>query len=270
MSAIHRALRDPLVHFLIAGAALFAFFAWRGTEVDPASRSITVTREAQAGLSLQFERAIQRPPTDAELDGLVDRWVRDEVLYREAIRLGLDQEDAVVRRRLAQKMDGLAGAEAETERPSEATLDAWLAENPERFAADVSYSFDQLWFDSEEAANAGLEAAQGGAAWQQLGREISLPASAENVAKRSLEAQFGEEFIAGLSELEPANGWSGPITSGFGWHVVRLRERTLGDVPPLDEIRGRVEDDWRTVTIAERRERGYQVLRDAYDVTVEE
>ena len=99
--------REPLVHFLVAGALVFAFFALRGNEVDPASRVIDVDRETQAQIALGFERMMSRPPTDAELAGLIENYVHDEVLYREAIRLGFDRDDAIVRRRLAQKIHGL-------------------------------------------------------------------------------------------------------------------------------------------------------------------
>lgn len=269
MSLVKRWMRDPLVHFLIAGAALFAFFAWRGGEVDPESRSITVTSEVQAALAMQFERTIQRSPTDAELDGLIDRWVRGEVLYREAIRLGLDRDDAVVRRRLSRKMDGIAGAEAETESPSEATLEQWLADNPEQFAVGTTYDFDQLWFAEETAARNALNVLNGRDNWQGLGGDISLPSTMTAEEAQEIEARFGAEFIAQLAVIEPDGKWTGPISSGFGWHIVRVHKKEPGDVPPFADIRQRVEDEWRTATIGARREAAFQLLRDAYTVSVE-
>lgn len=262
--------RDPLVHFLLFGAILFAFFAWRGEEADPESRTIDVTREVQAALALQFENVMQRSPTDAELDGLVDRWVRDEVLYREALRLGLDQDDAVVRRRMARKMESLASAEAETAAPSDAVLEQWLAENPERFAEDARVSFDQLWFESESGARSALPRVEDSVGWQDLGGSISLPATVEDESVRAIEARFGSSFADGIADLEPSDGWSGPVASGFGWHLVRLRERDVGEAPPFADVRDRVEDEWRSATIAERRERAYGLLRDAYQVNIAE
>ena len=266
---MQRWARDPLIHFLIAGAALFAFFALRGAEVDPESRTIEVTRDVQAGLAMQFERAIQRPPTDAELDGLIDRWVRDEVLYREAIRLGLDRDDAVVRRRLSRKMDDLAGAEAETESPSDATLEQWLADNPERFATGTRYSFDQLWFESEEAAIAAKASLKSGAEWAELGGAISLPATVNDTEAQEIEARFGGDFLTALQTLRPSDEWADPIFSGFGWHLVRLRNTKLGTVPQFADIKQNVEAEWRSATIEARREQAFQLLRDAYSVSVE-
>ena len=122
--------REPLVHFLVAGVAIFALLAWRGADVDPASRSIAIDREQQARIALVFERTMNRAPTDAELDAQIERYIRDEVLYREALRLGLDRGDAVVRRRMAQKMDIIASSQAEAEQPSDEALQKHYDSNP--------------------------------------------------------------------------------------------------------------------------------------------
>lgn len=262
--------RDPLVHFLVAGALLFALFAWRGEEADPDSRTIAVNREVQASLALQFETMMQRPPTDAELDGLIERWLRDEVLYREALRLGLDRDDAVVRRRLAKKMDALASAQAETSVPDDATLREWLAANPERFVSGASTSFDQLYFAEEGAARAAQAQLQSGADWRGLGEPLSVPASQERATIRVVTDRYGRQFAAAVAELEAGDAWHGPVPSGFGWHLVRLRTREEGALPPLSEIRSQVEDDWRGATIATRTEAAYRLLRDAYRVEVAE
>lgn len=260
---IRRVLREPLVQFLLAGAAIYLVLGWFGSDVDPASRTITLSKEERAGIALGFERSAGRPPTDTEMDGLVDRWVREEVLYREALRLGLDREDAVVRRRLSTKMDELAGASAETASVSEETLQSWLKEHPERFADDGSVSFDQRYFASEDAARQAV--AQG----EPRGVSISLPESVAGKSAREVREIFGQQFAQGLSVLEPSENWQGPIPSGFGWHIVRLTARETGTVPPLADIRDRVEADWRNATIADRREAAYRVLRDSYQVETE-
>lgn len=261
--------REPLVHFLVAGALIFGLFALQGEEIDPASRSIDIDRETQAQIALGFERLMSRPPTDAELDAQIERYVREEVLYREALRLGLDANDAIVRRRLAQKMDLLAGARAETEQPTQETLQQWLAENPERFATDARYSLDQLWFAEEASASDAKGRLNGARDWQSLGERISLPPSLENQPRRELLDQFGARFVATVDEIDVSDEWQGPFPSGLGWHLVRLRKREAGAVPPLDEIRNKVEDDWRSTTIDQRREDAYQLLRDAYTVSID-
>ncbi len=255
--------REPLVHFLAAGAAIVLLLAWQGEEVDPASRSITVTQEDRARLALQWERTMSRPPTDAELDALTERFIREEVLYREALRLGLDRDDAVLRKRLANKMDYLAGSMAETAAVSDATLQQWLDNHPERFAEDTRYSFDQRYFAGREDAESAL------ASGDREGEAISLPAAVENERRKQVEDRFGIAFRRGLDGLEPGSDWQGPVASGFGWHLVRVRARAPGTVPPLGDIRDRVETDWRAATKDRREDEAYRVLRDAYEVTVE-
>jgi len=261
--------REPLVHFLAAGALVFAFFSLRGEEVDPSSRVIEIDRQTQAQIALGFERLMSRAPTDAELDAQIDQYVREEVLYREALRLGLDRDDAIVRRRLAQKMNMLAGARAETEQPSEEILRRWYSEHPARFSAETRYSFDQLWFESEAAAQSVLARLAKTDAWQELGQSISLPVMLEREVRREVLDTFGERFVAEVDALEPGGGWQGPVPSGLGWHLVRLRSRDVGQVPPFEQVREDVENEWRSATIADRREKAYAILREAYRVEID-
>ena len=260
---MRRLLRDPLAHFLLAGAAIWGVLALAGEPVDPADRSITVTREQQAGLALGFERMMGRAPSDAELDARIEQWLREEILYREALRLGLDEGDPVVRRRLAAKMDEFAGAEAEFTQPSEEVLQAWYREHRADYATGGRLSFEQAWFSSEEAARAALT--------QNVpkGEAISLPRSMAKASGEEVARIFGTEFATGLEVLEPGPEWQGPLPSGFGWHLVRLGSRTTGSLPPIEDIRETVERDWRSATMAERREEAFALLRDAYEIDIE-
>ncbi len=261
--------REPLVHFLVAGALVFAFFSMRGGEVDPASRMIDVDRETQAQIALGFERLMNRAPTDAELDAQIDRYVREEVLYREALRLGLDSDDAIVRRRMAQKMDMLASSQAETAQPSDNVLEAWYSQHPERFSGEATYSLDQIWFSSEAAAKAAMPKLKQAQDWQGLGERISLPNSLDAEPRREVLDLFGQKFVDALGGLEPGAEWQGPVASGMGWHLVRLKALDRGNVPPFGDVREDVENDWRSATIADRREQAYQVLREAYKVEID-
>ena len=260
---IRKALRDPLTHFLIAGAAIWGVLALVGEPVDPASRTIELSRERQAGIALGFERMMGRPPTDAEMDAAIERWVREEVLYREALRLGLDEGDAVVRRRLATKMDELAGAEAEVTTVSDEMLERWLANHASLYTRDGSVTFEQLYYSTEAAAKRAARQSE------PEGEAISLP-YAMSLAKRDDVADiFGRAFADALWDAKVRPGWHGPLTSGYGWHLVRVTGRTEGRTPKIAEIREEVEADWRSATIAARRERAYAVLREAYSVEIE-
>ncbi|MGE5953641.1 MAG: peptidyl-prolyl cis-trans isomerase [Qipengyuania vulgaris] len=256
-------LRDPLAHFLIAGAAIWGVFSLTGGEVDPEARTINLSREQQAGLALAFERTMGRAPTDAELDARIAQWVREEVLYREALRLGLDEGDPVVKRRLATKMDELASAQAELAQPSQGELQVWYREHASAYEAGSLLDFEQAYFPTRDAA-----VAAGGEA-RPRGEPISLPRNVQGMSGREVGQLFGSEFADRLSRLEASSEWQGPVQSGYGWHLVRVTRRDAGRVPLFEEVRDKVERDWRSRTIAARRDKAYQVLRDAYAIEVE-
>lgn len=262
-------LREPLLHFLLGGLLIFALFAWRGEEADPASRVIDVDRDTQAQIALTFERTMQRPPTDQELDGLIDQWVREEVLYREALRLGMDAGDPVVRRRLAKKMDFLAASSAEAMEPDEEELAAWFQANQARYADAGTFSFDQVWFAKRPGADIARRLASAGERWRSVGEPVSLPPSSERQPVSAVAAQFGSEFMVALMAMEAAGSWAGPVRSGLGWHMVRLRERGEQSVPELADIRERVVADWRAETAKSREAEAYRLLRDAYTIKVD-
>lgn len=263
-----RWVREPLVHFLLAGAAIFVVLGWQGENADPASRAIHLSRADQARLSVNFAQVMGRPPTEAELRAVIDRWVREEILYREALRLGLDVGDAVVRKRLAQKMEVIAASAADAETPSDETLQAWLDRHPERFAQDTTLSFDQLYFTDRGRAVVGKTLLGGGADWTRLGDPVSLPARFERASRAVVAAELGDELARALAVMEPDNRWQGPLEGALGWHLVRLRAREPGVVPPLAAIRQRVEDDWRAETGRARQDAAYRALRSAYTVTI--
>jgi peptidyl-prolyl cis-trans isomerase C len=266
---VARILREPLVQFLLAGAVIFAVLTWHGSPDDPASRTIALTRDAQARLSVNFAEIMGRPPTQAELDAVIDNWVREEVLYREALRLGLDQGDAVVRKRLAQKMDVIAASEADADSPGDATLLKWLAEHPDRFAQDMALTFDQLYFTERSRAVVAATLLGGGADWTKVGDPSALPAHFERAGRAAVAAEMGPDFARALEGMAPRKGWHGPVESALGWHLVRLSAKVPGTLPPLAAIRGRVEDDWRAETARARKDAAYRVLRSAYTVRID-
>ncbi|MEL7219454.1 MAG: peptidylprolyl isomerase, partial [Pseudomonadota bacterium] len=193
-------------------------------------------------------------------------FVREEVLYREALRLGLDESDAIVRRRLVSKMDLSASLAAETAEPTEAVLRAFLDKNAERYAAQSvqrgKVSFDQLFYPTQAEATAALSASTF------VGEATSLPPSVEAAAPREVASRFGAMFAEALSGLEPADGWQGPVQSSFGWHLVKLKER---NVPPPDfeTLRAVLANDWRSDQIQQRKERAYETLRSAYRIDID-
>jgi peptidyl-prolyl cis-trans isomerase C len=267
--ALKRLVREPLFHFLVAGAAIFAVLSWGNAPDDPASRSIHLTRDDQARLSVNFAEVMGRPPTNSELKALIDRWVREEVLYREALRLGLDQGDAVVRKRLAQKMDVIAASAVDTEAPDNGVLEQWLRTHPDRFAQDMQLTFDQLYFTDRGRAVVARTLLEGGADWTKVGDAISLPAHFEGAGRKTVSDELGPDFAHALEGLAPGKVWNGPVQSALGWHLVRLTAKHPGVLPPLAAIHARVEDDWRAETGRKRQDAAYKSLRDAYTVKVD-
>jgi peptidyl-prolyl cis-trans isomerase C len=266
-------LREPLVHFLIAGLAVFLFSAWRGGSVDPESRTIRITTEQVQALTDRWMLTWQRTPTQNEIDGLIRDYIKEEVYSREAKRMGLDEDDIIIRRRLRMKMEALAAAEAESADPDDATLQAWLDKHPQKYARDVRYSFDQIYLSSsggvaaQDKAMSLLSRLREGAEWQGLGDRISLPRSLQNASSTDIIREFGDDFAGALKGREHGK-WVGPIQSGFGLHLVRIRGVTVSAKPTLSDVRQSVSNDWRQATIKERESRAYQALLDGYTIRI--
>ena len=266
---------EPLAHFLLGGLAIFLFFAWRGTEVDPASRTIVIDEPQVERLATQFSRTFRRTPTTQEIDGLIRDYIKEEVYNREALRLGLDRDDTVIRQRLRQKMEFLARSSAESEQPSDADLQRMLDANPAKYGSGAVISFDQIYLGEGAIAEARAKAllARLGRTdnWRGLGDPLSVPASMERATQADIERQFGDIFASELASLasEPAEVWRGPVPSGFGAHLVRLRAATLPQPPKLSEVRQQVENDWRAATIDRREAAAYQALLDGYTIRIE-
>lgn len=273
MPSLLSILREPLVHFLLAGLALFGFFAWRGDAVDPASRGIVITERQVEQLAANWVRTWRRTPTAAEIDGLIRDYVKEEIYYREGMRLGLDQDDVIVRRRIRAKMEFLARSELESEVPDNATLQALLDKNPGKYVADTRYSFDQIYLTAQDPQAVRDQAAQmrarlaSGADWRMFGDRIALPRSAENIEQTRLTSDFGKEFSTALAGLEPGK-WAGPVPSGFGQHLVRIRSVRIGGEPQLADVRQAVENDWRAMTATNREAKAFQALLDSYSITI--
>jgi hypothetical protein len=266
-----RWLREPLLHFLIGGLLVFLLSLWRGEPVDPASRTIVITEAQVARIAASWEQSWRRQPTPREIDALIRDFIKDEIYYREALRLGLDGEDVVIRRRLRSKMEFLARAQVESAKPSDAVLQAWLDKYPARFASDSAFSFDQIYLGPTETADAPamLKAVSRGADWETQGQSISLPRSLDKASQTEIERQFGAAFADALPAL-PKGAWAGPVASGFGSHLVRLRAAQASAKPKLADVRQAVENDWRAATMKEREAKAYQALLEGYDIEIKQ
>lgn len=267
-------VREPLVHFLAAGLAIFALAALRDAPVDPASRTIVISEDEVSRLVARWQTAWQRAPTQDEVDALIRDHIREEVYYREARRLGLDEDDPIIRRRLRAKMEELSIAAVEQAVPTDVTLQAWIDRNPARYASDALYSFDQIYLGQiggqalVDRVNSAQQQLRGGADWAVLGARISLPRALGNQSRAAIARQFGEDFAASLASYS-AGPWHGPVASGFGQHLVRIRAVKASAPPVLGNVRQAAENDWRAATQAARAARAYQALLDGYTIRIE-
>ena len=264
-----RLLRDPLVHFLLGGALLFGLYGLVGEEADRPDRVVVSEIEIER-LASTFARTWMRPPTQGELDGLIDDFVTEEILYREALELGLDRNDLVIRRRLRQKMEFLA-QDLAAPNADDAALQAYLAANPERFLEPERWSFRQVFLDPgrDGAARAPglLETLRSGDDPDAAGDPTLLPRGLERASPREVDGTFGDGFATALADAEKG-AWFGPVRSSYGLHLVRIDERTPQRMPALEEIRAAVEREWAAAQRRELNERFERTLRERYEIEV--
>ena len=259
-----RLLREPLVHFAVLGTLIFALF---GNSTSADERRIVIDAARVERLVGQYAQNFRRAPSAAELDALIRDDVKEEVYYREALRLGLDRDDEVVRRRMRVKMEAFGDTAEDFAAPGDATLQRWLSGHPARFAGEATYAFDQRYLGADVTqAPAALSKLRAGRDF--AGAPIPLPARFEAIGVGETAELFGDDFAVALDRL-PLGEWSGPVSSGVGQHLVRVRQRQPAAPPRLSAIRQRVENDWRAAMARARTERAYRALLGRYDVVIE-
>ncbi len=275
-----RFLREPLLHFVVLGAALFLVHAVASDVFSTdASRRIAITEPEIELLAGGFGRQWQRPPTEDELRALVDGRVREEVLYREALAVGLDQNDVIVRRRMVQKMELLSQDLATLADPRDQELRAFFQERQEEYRVPPRISFSHVYFNTDRRGPAAEEDAR--RALAELRAATPPPRRApergdrfmlqHDYALRSpLEVQqlFGARFAERLFELEL--GWHGPVVSGYGIHLVYVGERVEGRIPEYEEVRDRLVNDYNRMRRDRANELLYEGLVRGYEVEIDE
>lgn len=270
--SLRAVMREPLLHFLVVGAGLFLLFDIVSEPEATGDEQIIVTSGHIEHLASLFEKTWQRPPTDVELRGLIDSFILEEVLYREAIAIGLDQDDTIIRRRLKQKMEFLVDDFSAAD-PSDTDLQKFLDDNPDRFRIDARISFEHVYLvDADSnAIDAMLAALQSGEPLDPGAAVPSglLPRHFADASETSIGGQFGDSFKNAVFALD-VDQWTGPVESPFGVHLVKVEQIEEGRVPSLAEIRNVVARDW----LADRRRSAQEALFDQlkakYSITIEE
>jgi PPIC-type PPIASE domain len=275
-------MKEPLLHFLLAGAALFGAYAWinRDAENPTAGKAQQVHIGAGdvAWLAENWTTQWRRPPTQAELRGLIADYLNEQVLAREARALGLEDNDVIVRRRLAQKLTFLIEDTLRRAEPSETELQRYYETHAQRFRSDARISLRHIYFSPQRRANARSDAADaltlllaGDSAppTGELGDRLLVETEFHDESERSISGTFGPGFARAVFSLAPGT-WKGPIESGYGLHLVRVSTLQTAQLRPFSEVRERVAEEWRREQEKSAKERYLAELRRKYGLVADD
>jgi hypothetical protein len=268
--------KEPLLHFLIIGAMIFVVFSIvNKDEIDVSGNKIVVTAADIEWLSANWSKKWNRQPTETELKGLVDSYIREEVYYREALALGLDQNDTILRRRLMQKMEFLSNDLAELNQPDEDALNQYFLGNQERYELPARISFTHIYFswdkrgtkvvEDAESVLAGLDAMRA----PEKGDSFMMQYDFVQETQFEVERLFGKVFTEELFRLG-TDTWLGPIESGYGLHLVRISEKINSKMPELALVIEKVRTDLMFEQKKMMNEEIYKKFKERYEIVVED
>lgn len=275
---LKKILREPLLHFLVLGALLFAIYSYlnRGRGGVESSKQIVVSIDDLRTMDAFFETQWHRQPTPQEFNAMVEDKVREEVLYREGLAMGLDRDDTIVKRRMAQKMQFIAEDVAAAHEPSTDELKAWFDKNKDKFALPSRYSFRHLYFspdkrgkDAQEDAAKALAKIAGQPEDSKLAASLADPFMFQDYygdkAPTAIAKEFGSPFAVAIEKVKPGS-WQGPIESGYGWHLVFVDTVIPGRIPSFEEIEPDVKTAWLGQQKAAAWQKAYAEMREKYVV----
>lgn len=261
-------LRDPVLHFLLAGGVLFAVYTWidQGRESEPGL--VRISAAEVNWLRETWTRQWTREPDQQELRGLVAGYLREQLLAREARELGLEQDDTVVRRRLAQKMEFILQDTASLAEPEEAVLSKLYDSNRSLYQTPAKVSFTQLFFRSESAAGEALDRLITEES-EDLGERSLLAREHAQADQQTLSSLFGPDFAMAVFTLETGH-WQGPVASAYGFHLVRVSEHLSAQPLPFEQVRERLAAQWRQDQRVQAKQRYLAALLEKYEVVMDE
>jgi hypothetical protein len=279
-SSLKRWLQEPLVHFLVIGLVLFVVYRLLNPVATQSnSFRIALTEDDLGQLDISWRAQWQRPPTPEEMHGLIESRVREEILYREALALGLDQGDTIVKRRLAQKMEFLAEDVSAVRDPQPGELEAWFLKNSSRFTLPGGITFHHVYFSPdkrdqrtrEDAARA-LKALSGKPASApeaaSLGDRFSFQDYYSDRSPDQVASVFGTKFAEAIFKLT-SGSWQGPVESGLGWHVLWIDSLAPGRVPAFEEMEpSQVKSEWMTDQRGESKRNAFEAIKARYQIVL--
>jgi len=273
--------REPLVHFLAIGAALFVIYAYWGQQgTEEQGKTITITAGEIEWLSDSWQTRWNRPPTQQEREGLINQYLKEMILYREAVAMGLDRDDTVIRRRLAQKLEFLSQDLISPTPPSEEELQAYFAEHIDRYQQPDLITFTHIYFDPDKRGNQTLKDAETAKAEmialqqppqdvRSFGDQFMLQSYYPERSEAEVAKLFGSGFAGPVFELTP-HEWHGPVLSGYGTHLVYVHDLRKAPPPDFTEFEEQLKEDWGNDQREKLNDQFLASLMGRYDVTIEE
>ena len=271
-------LREPLLHFAVVGAILFGGYSWlNDRHVDAtAAEPVRIGQGDLRWLKQTWSSQWLREPTADELKGLVDDLLNEKVMAREAQEMGLEKDDTIIRRRLAQKLKFLVEDTAQLAEPTEAELRQFYAANPAHFETPGKLSFRQVYFNPEHHKDAAADAT---AAMGALTANVEVDSiegdgllfgdSFADTDEQALSGMFGADFAREVFAFEPG-GWRGPVKSGYGFHLVLVTQRTATAPKPFETVKDAVLAEWRASKQVELSRDYLLELRSKYNASLDD
>jgi len=271
-------LREPLMHFLLIGAALFFVFDQVGDPVEVGNR-IVISQADLDMLASDWLRRTGLPPSPQQVEQQVRQYIHEQVLSREAVNLGLDRDDVIIRRRLAQKMRFLFDDLGQVPDPTDADLNVFMSNHIERFTLPATLSFRHIFLNPDSRGEAIQDQAQQllrrlqesspAIDTSELGDPTLLPLHFDIQTRLQISNLLGDEFAEQVYSL-PVSRWSGPVASGYGLHLVYVHSRTAARVQPLAEVRQSVIRQWQTAKQQELNDLFYQGIQQRYEIILDD
>jgi len=273
--------KEPLIQFLLIGACIYGAYALVGAPDDAAAdRTIVVNASRIDGFISEWQRRWNRPPTRQELDGVINAFVREDILYRQAIAMGLDADDPITRRRMAQKLEFLTKDIALLKEPADGELEQYFQANMQRYRDPDRITFSHAFLDPDRRASATLDDAAALLAKLQAagkpdqeslvaGDRFMLETYFPEVSEQDIRRQFGSGFAQAVMQLEPGE-WHGPVLSGYGTHLVYVYSVQAAPPPEFEAVRQNVLANWQTEQQEQFNADFYENLKSRYDVVIGE
>lgn len=268
-----RLLREPFVHFLALGALIFGVYAWLngGQATQDNDDRIVIDQGELDHLKSLWKLQWKRDPEPSDVAAIIDRHLRQEVFYREALKMNLDHNDGIIKKRLAQKMEAIADDLSTLMRPpTDEQLREYYESRADFFKLPKAYAFKQILFLPDETK--GMEATlvsmrQGADVPRDRMNKLSVPVEWSLTSVGDIENAFGGEFSGALDNL-PLGEWSGPVQSGYGSHLVFVEQKEEPRVPDFEDVRDYVAREYEYRSVLETQDQVYRELLDKYEVRI--